>query len=395
MTVRKCQTCKHFEQSPIWRKGWCRNPRLYSPQQSHLVGQDDLDCSRGLGDYWEPIVAPATEPARPIATDTTGAASVTDQATKSASQATASEPAAAETSNKSEQLDPAADAAPVRQERRHPLRFFSNPPRLAPAPAGMLASATSGGGGSGIGGGGSSGSSSGRGSGPAGGDPPDHSEPSRPARARMTPGQERAVSYQPEERYWTDYLRIALPVIGLLLMLGLFWFWASSLIRGDDSGTSPTSTPKGQVAVVRTVTAPAAAASKPAVVITPQTAATATPTPATGQQPQPQTQGQTGQTTQPPASTAATGNNATTGGAASTAGAAQFKSGDVVSTTDTVNLRDQPTTSGNIITSLDPGTQLTITGSPQQADGYTWYPVKDVNGDEGYVASDFLQASGQ
>ena len=27
------------------------------------------------------------------------------------------------------------------------------------------------------------------------------------------------MSYQPEERYWTDYLRIAFPVLGLLLLL--------------------------------------------------------------------------------------------------------------------------------------------------------------------------------
>ncbi len=50
---RKCSTCKFYEPAPIWRKGWCRNPLLYAPQQSHLVAEDDLDCSRGLSDYWE------------------------------------------------------------------------------------------------------------------------------------------------------------------------------------------------------------------------------------------------------------------------------------------------------------------------------------------------------
>ena len=54
MTGRKCSSCKHYEPAPIWRKGWCRNPLLYSPQQSHLVGEDDLDCERGMGNYWEP-----------------------------------------------------------------------------------------------------------------------------------------------------------------------------------------------------------------------------------------------------------------------------------------------------------------------------------------------------
>lgn len=55
MTDHKCGTCKHYEAAPMWKKGWCRNPLLYSMQQSHLVGEDDLDCNRGMGSYWEPL----------------------------------------------------------------------------------------------------------------------------------------------------------------------------------------------------------------------------------------------------------------------------------------------------------------------------------------------------
>lgn len=55
MAEIKCGTCKHYEAAPMWKKGWCRNPLLYSMQQSHLVGEDDLDCNRGMGSYWEPI----------------------------------------------------------------------------------------------------------------------------------------------------------------------------------------------------------------------------------------------------------------------------------------------------------------------------------------------------
>lgn len=64
----------------------------------------------------------------------------------------------------------------------------------------------------------------------------------RPAWQSGTPrGQERVVSYESDERYWTDYLRVALPVVGLLLMLGLLFWWANSII-GEDQGTPPTST---------------------------------------------------------------------------------------------------------------------------------------------------------
>ena len=55
MSGRKCVNCRHYEPSPIWRSGWCRNPRLYTPQESHLVAQDGLECAHRVGNYWEPI----------------------------------------------------------------------------------------------------------------------------------------------------------------------------------------------------------------------------------------------------------------------------------------------------------------------------------------------------
>ena len=79
-------------------------------------------------------------------------------------------------------------------------------------------------------------------------------------------------SYQPEERYWTDYLRVALPVVGLLLMLGLFWYWASAVI--GDSGNSNKLTPTTQVALVTVTAEPTVAATNPPVI-----AQDVTPTP--------------------------------------------------------------------------------------------------------------------
>jgi hypothetical protein len=56
---RKCSTCKHYQPSPLWRKGWCRNPLLYDRNTNHLVEADTLACNRTFIDYWEPMTGPA------------------------------------------------------------------------------------------------------------------------------------------------------------------------------------------------------------------------------------------------------------------------------------------------------------------------------------------------
>ncbi len=56
---RKCSTCKHYQPSPLWRKGWCRNPLLYDRNTNHLVEGESLACNRTFIDYWEPLENPA------------------------------------------------------------------------------------------------------------------------------------------------------------------------------------------------------------------------------------------------------------------------------------------------------------------------------------------------
>jgi hypothetical protein len=58
---RKCSTCRHYQPSPLWRKGWCRNPLLYDRNTNHLVEADSLACNRTFIDYWEPMTGPARE----------------------------------------------------------------------------------------------------------------------------------------------------------------------------------------------------------------------------------------------------------------------------------------------------------------------------------------------
>jgi hypothetical protein len=344
MADRKCRTCKHFEPSPIRRKGWCRNPLLYSPQQSHLVHQDDLDCGHRLGNYWEPAESP-------------------------------------------EEAEPQPAGAEVKPEAA-PLRFMTTEPQPATAAAGMVAWASS----SGSGGnplsssGGSSGSGGGRvpgsgsgGAGGGGGVPPLSGRPGGPGRPGGGQGPERSVSYQPEERYWTDYLRIAFPVLGLLLLLGLFWFWAMALIDNDDDNGGNTG---GDTTPAATATTPSGAAG-PTVDLsrvegTPGDSETENPTP-------------TEEGARPPTRTPRTTEEDTPTPAESVG---QFQEDDVVVTTEAdVNLRSDPSLDGDIVTTLEEGTELTVTGESVEADEFIWVPVEDADGNEGWVAEQFLASA--
>ncbi len=62
---RKCGNCRFYEPAPLWRKGWCRNPRLYPPHANHLVDATTIDCEGGFRSriYWEPV---PEAPAPPI-----------------------------------------------------------------------------------------------------------------------------------------------------------------------------------------------------------------------------------------------------------------------------------------------------------------------------------------
>lgn len=341
-TDRRCGTCRHFEPSGSWRRGWCRNTLLFAPGQSYQVQSEELDCSRGSGDFWEPP------------RDSSG-----------------------------ESLDDAGKPNVKLPKFSSPLKLFSPaPPRPAFGLAGIggnMMFASGGGGGGDY-------------------DPDDYDEyddepvePERRPRASRSSrasghardtvvGRPRTAQYQPEERYWTDYLRIALPVIGLLLMIGLLWFWADRLINDDPDVTEPTS--REEIGLVTT----AAATDPPAqIVSTPPPADTTAPggvtemTPAAGAD----TSGETGDTqaadeTDPPEPPADTGGNT-------------YTDGDTVTTTESINLRPDPSTSGDPIAVLEAGDTLTINGGPEEGETYVWWEVVTEDGTTGWVVEDFIQ----
>lgn len=197
-------------------------------------------------------------------------------------------------------------------------------------------------------------------------------------RRESTGGRPRTTQFQPEERYWTDYLRIALPVIGLLLMIGLLWFWADRLINDDPKTTEPVATEDIGLVTTASPTPPVQIQS------TPPSANTAA-----GTQEAPTDNQTTGQQQAPPPADDAqptqpaddTGNT--------------FTDGDPVTVTEDVNLRPNPTTEGDALMVVPAGEELTITGGPKEGESYVWWEVVTADGtNTGWVVEDFLEPAG-
>jgi len=185
-------------------------------------------------------------------------------------------------------------------------------------------------------------------------------------------GRQRSVQFQPEERYWTEYLRIALPIIGLLLMIGLFWYWASQLADDGNGGDEPEST----IALGTTEIMTPESTPEP----TQETIVQSTPPPV---EETPTSEPQETEST--PAEEPAEETPETEGG--------DFAVGDFVMVVEGgVNMRAEATTGSDILVELEGGDVLEITGGPEEADGYVWYEViVSDTGEVGWVASDFLE----
>jgi hypothetical protein len=334
MTVRKCSTCKHYEPAPIWRKGWCRNPLLYSPQQSHLVGEDDLDCDRGMGNYWEPIDQEGFQGSTPIGSN---------------------DPARQRSGGT---YDESGQIAPVHVRGQHGNHEHSE---------------RRGGDVSQYGGPGRPTGSDDYGSGSSGhgGDDDRYTAPFNEQGGHDPYGDEERTpfGYQPEERYWTDYLRIAAPVVGVILMLGLVWFWVANMIgddnddaNGDDIDTS------GPVLPAETETP--GTALDDAVEEDDDPLAVATPEPEENGEGDVEGDEEEAPTTIGPGATVV-----------------------VIGTGEAgLNMRASASTESEIIGSFPDGTPMTVTGEAQEADGFTWWPV-EVEGENGFVAADFIELS--
>ncbi|MGH2532210.1 MAG: DUF4352 domain-containing protein [Thermomicrobiales bacterium] len=69
-----------------------------------------------------------------------------------------------------------------------------------------------------------------------------------------------------------------------------------------------------------------------------------------------------------------------------------IEEGATVRTTDELNLRAEPSTDAAIVTTLEAGAELRITGPGEEGGDFTWYPVEYIEtGETGFVAGDFLE----
>lgn len=318
MDDRICGTCRHFEWATQTGRGWCRNPRLYTAGQSQPVSEFELSCASRQGDFWE--ASDDDFAARPM--DAAEPESTVDRSLEYDQHEVLS--------GGSQMRGSSADQPRPSDDPMYPQSSDAPPPRSSRS-------------------------------------------------AGSSGGGDRPSSYQTEERYWTDYLRIALPIAGLLLLLSVFWYWASSFIGDDDSGTQtpvvavnvtpqdqPTFTPTLADAIQLTPVNPTATSAVPAEPTQPPAQPTQAPAEPTQAQAEPTT--------------------ATTTGA--------FNEGDLVVVNDNdVNMRADASTSAEIVDTLSQGAELRVlSGTPTEAEGYTWWNVSDdALGVTGWVAGDFLE----
>lgn len=182
------------------------------------------------------------------------------------------------------------------------------------------------------------------------------------------------MSYESEERYWTDYLRVALPVIGLLLMLALFWWWAQQFI-GDDGSPSDVAE-STRTTEIATKAPPTATATVETVIQPTQIDRTATSEPAANN-------GGTGEST--PSDEPS---NQDCGFTADQ---------QVVVTEDDVRLRKEPSLAEDveIINTLAAGTPLSIIGDCYEEDeeGNRFWRVRNQETSRtGYISADYIEA---
>lgn len=186
---------------------------------------------------------------------------------------------------------------------------------------------------------------------------------------------DRDLNYYSEERYWTDYLRIIAPILGVIILVVLLWVWIASFLGDDDpddSAAASATLPIATLTAGDSETPDAGTTPSP-----PSTAPTST-TPASGT---------------PPATTPSVAPTTDDGGGGDGGPVAIYLGATVeVANTDGtgVNVRAEPTTGSDVLTVFLDGTQIQVIDGPVEAEGFEWWKITGNEVAEGWIVRDYL-----
>lgn len=385
---RKCGNCRYFEPAPLWRKGWCRNPQLYPPHANHLVDSSTIDCEGGFRSriYWEPIpqaqvTQPMPTPAdskQPAVNRVANFEQKTEQAdfaappptqarsgsfgpkfeTRTAPQpqaevrnyrATPVEPIVSEAQYKPLEDNYYYDEEPEQQaeyRRQTPIEIPSyqrlNEPKAKKAERTAY----------------------------------DYEPQPQPEAKPKTDLRETLYRNFPFTQNW-DLERFKLQTVLPWLAVGLFALLFLMFFIGSNRGNTgvPLATDNTGNA---TAAASTADTSGQSLVVTATPSGSTSSTPATSKT--------------STASSAASGTvNATTTTVASVGSSVAGKTA-TVNSPDGINMRKDPSTSGQVIKVLKKGDKVTIVDGPKTSDGLDWYQVKVAN-QTGWVAKQYIDVA--
>ena len=185
---------------------------------------------------------------------------------------------------------------------------------------------------------------------------------------------DRDLNYYEEERYWTDYIRIIAPIVGVIVLVIFLWFWIASFL-GDDE--DPDDAAAGTTTLNATTLTSVESETPPA---------DGTPTSSAGL---PSATLPGGPTLPPgtPSSVAPTTDGGNGGPTAIYLGATV----EIANTDGTgVNVRGDASTTSDVLSVFLDGTQVQVIDGPVEAEGFVWWQVTGNEVAAGWIVSDYL-----
>ena len=182
-------------------------------------------------------------------------------------------------------------------------------------------------------------------------------------------------NYFEEERSWTDWVRIGAPILAVLLLVVLLWFWIANFLGDDGDDDDDVAAGTASIELPTFSASPEATETGQAGGTPPAVAASPTPN--------------TGVPGVPSATLPGTDPTQDPGG-----GPTEIYLGATVEVANTdgagVNVRADATTSAEILTVFLDGTQISIIDGPRDVEGFRWWQISGNEIGAGWIVEDFL-----